>query len=89
MANGNTELTPSLEFNGGGNTPLFKKLKENGCDGLGRLPRKEDRSMAKMLFMGNPRGKRRDMRHRKRWHYNVQGDLAYVGGGVTLHSQYE
>ena len=38
----------------------------------------EDRSMAKMIFTGNPGGKRRDRRHRIRRHDNVQGDLKYV-----------
>lgn len=39
----------------------------------------EDRSMVKMMFIGNPGGKRRDGRHRIRWHDNMQGDLTYVG----------
>jgi len=79
MTNGNTELTLSLEIDKKNQT-LFRKLKEKGWDGLGNLVRMEDRSMVKMLSMGNPGGKRRDGRHRIRWQDNVQGDLTYVGG---------
>lgn len=39
----------------------------------------EDRSTVKMLFVGNPGGKRRDGRRRTRQHGNVQGDLTYAG----------
>jgi hypothetical protein len=39
----------------------------------------EDRSVVKMIFIGNPAGKRRDGRHRVRRHDNVQGDLTYAG----------
>jgi hypothetical protein len=39
----------------------------------------EDRSMVKMMFIGNPGGKRRDGRCTIRCHDNMQGDLTYVG----------
>jgi hypothetical protein len=73
MTNGNIELTPSLKID------QKKKIKRKRLGWLGNLVRMEDRSTVKMLFMGNPGGKRRDGRHRITQHDNVQVDLTYVG----------
>lgn len=78
MTNGNTELTPSLKIDQK-KPDLVQEIKRKRLGWLGNLARMEDRSMVKMLFMGNPGGKRRDGRHRIRQHDNVQGDLTYMG----------
>lgn len=65
----------------GGDTtqPFFQEIRRERLGWLGNLARMEDRSMVKMMFIGNPGGRRGDGRHGKRWHDNMQGDLIHVG----------